>query len=130
MKVGMSITVMLLIVVALSAATVAETQPRHVLGFGIPAFGTLHYDETNSLASVSGFNLALGFSTRQFKNESGLQPNRFNSYSGWGTLLFIIPYVEIGAYYLIPIAGGDQYLVLDFGLLYYFLPRMGISVYY
>ncbi len=121
---------MLSIVAALSSIALGSTQPEHVLGFEIPAFGTLHYDEANQLTDVSGFNLALGFSTRHFTVNGGLQPARFNSYTGWGTLLLIIPYIEIGTCYAIPVGGGDQYLVIDFGLLYYFIPRIGISLFY
>jgi len=122
--------VTVLLVVALFGIATATTQPEHVFGFGIPAFGTLHYDEANQLADVSGFNLALGFSTRHFSANGGLQPGRFNSYTGSGTLLLIIPYIEIGTCYPAPVGGGDQYLVIDFGLLYYFIPRIGISLYY
>jgi hypothetical protein len=125
-----SIMAMLLVVVALPGIATATTQPEHVFGFGIPAFGTLHYDEANELTDVSGFNLALGFSTRHFTVNGGLRPGRFNSYTGWGTLLLIIPYIEIGTCYPVPVGGGDQYLVIDFGLLYYFIPRIGISLYY
>ncbi|TSA49195.1 hypothetical protein D4R47_04260 [archaeon] len=125
-----SIIAVMLLVVALPGTATGSTQPGHVLGLGIPAIGTLHYDEANELTSVSGFNLALGFSTRHFTITEGLKPGRFNSYTGWGTLLLIIPYIEIGTCYPIPMGGGDQYLVIDFGLLYYFIPRIGISLYY
>ena len=125
-----SIIVVLLVVMAWTGIATATTQPEHVFGFGIPAFGTLHYDEANQLVDVSGFNLALGSSTRHFTVIGGLKPDRFNSYTGWGTLLLIIPYIEIGTCYPIPIGGGNQYLVIDFGLLYYFIPRIGISLYY
>jgi len=125
-----TISIMLLVVAALSGAAAGSTQPGHVLGLGIPAIGTLHYDEANQLTSISGFNLALGFSTRHFTVDGGLQSGRFNSYTGWGTWALIIPYIEIGACYPILVGGGDQYLVIDFGLLYYFIPRIGISLYY
>ena len=120
-----TISIMLLVVAALSGAAAGSTQPGHVLGLG-----TLHYDEANHLRSISGFNLALGFSTRHFTVDGGLQSGRFNSYTGSGTWALIIPYIEIGACYPILVGGGDQYLVIDFGLLYYFIPRIGISLYY
>ena len=127
-KIG--IMMMFLVLVAFSGVATATAQPGHVLGLGIPTFGTLRYDETNQLTDVSGFNLALGFSTRHFTVIGGLKPDRFNSYTGWGTWALIIPYIEIGTCYPIPVGGGDQYLVIDFGLLYYFIPHIGISLYY
>ena len=106
---------------------VAADGPKTMIGFSLPTVGFVNYDESGNITSVTGLNLALGFSARYFFN--GLQPNRFNGYWGWGTLVLILPYFEIGTAYAFPVGGGDQYIVLDIGLLY-IVPYIGLSVYF
>lgn len=106
---------------------VAADGPKMVIGFSLPTIGFVNYDKSGNISSVTGFNIALGFSARYFFD--GLQPNRFNGYWGWGTLVLLLPYLEIGTAYAFPVGGGDQYFVLDIGLLY-IVPYIGLSIYF
>jgi len=107
----------------------ATDQPNTILGFSLPTFGSVHYDDAGNLRSVTGFNLGLGYSARHFRAEDGLQPNRFNGYWGWGTILLLLPYFEFGVSYPFEIAGGTQYVVLDLGFVY-IIPTVGLSIYF
>ena len=109
----------------------AELPPgalEHVLGLGFPTIGSIRYDDEGNLDRVSGFNLGLGWSFRYFTGDPW-EPEAFNSYWGWGTIALIIPYVEFGFSYPIPISEGDRFLVIDFGLLY-LIPYFQFSMYY
>jgi hypothetical protein len=117
------------LVCCLGAETAVAEGPRSVIGLSLPTFGFIHYNDEGQLVSVTGFNVGLGYSARYFFAKDGLQPNRFNGYWGWGTMVLILPYVEIGTAYPIAIAEGTQYVVFDLGLLY-IVPYIGISVYY
>ncbi|MCK4391627.1 hypothetical protein KAX17_01815 [Candidatus Bipolaricaulota bacterium] len=107
----------------------ASDRPETILGFSLPTFGSVHYDDEGNLKSVTGFNLGLGYSTRYYRAENGLQPNRFNGYWGWGTILLLLPYFEFGVSYPFEIAGGTQYVVLDLGFIY-IVPAIGLSIYF
>ena len=104
-------------------------RPTSMVGFSLPTFGTIHYDDEGNLKSVTGFNIGLGFSARHFLPADGLRANRFNAFWGWGTFLLIIPYVEFGVSYPFEIAQGTQYFVIDLGLLY-ITPFIQLSIYY
>lgn len=127
-KLAFTLTTCLVALVAVCArADVAR--PAHMLGFSAPTYGTVHYDDQGSLKSVTGFNIGLGYSARYFTSNGGLEPNRFNGYWGWGTVLLILPYFEFGVSYPFEIAGGSQYFVIDLGLVY-IVPYIQFSIYY
>jgi len=115
--------------VSIGLAETAAEGPHTVIGLSLPTFGTVHYNDAGQITRVTGFNIGLGYSARYFYAEDGLQPNRFNGYWGWGTVVLILPYIEFGTAYPIPVGEGDQYIVFDFGLLY-IVPYIGISVYF
>lgn len=96
------------------------------MGFGFPTFGKLHY-EAGYLTRMSGFNLGLGYSARYYTAAKGFQPDRFNFYWGWGTVLLILPYVEFGWTYAFEIARGEQFLNLTIGFLY-IIPHLELSI--
>ena len=106
----------------------AAEGPHTVIGFSLPTIGVVHYNDAGQITSVTGFNIALGYSARYFYAKDGLQSNRFNGYWGWGTVILILPYIEFGTAYPIPVGEGDQY-VFDLGLIY-IVPYIGVSVYF
>lgn len=131
-KKSLLLTVMIVAVLILGATTALANQvahPEHMLGFSLPTYGTVHYDDAGNLRSLTGFNIGLGYSARYFTSEDGLKPNRFNGYWGWGTILFIVPYLEFGVSYPFEIANGTQYFVIDLGVLY-LAPYIQFSVYF
>jgi|GEM_PF-3034160 hypothetical protein len=95
---------------------------------GLPRFGFIYYNRAGRISKIAGFNLALGYSERRFFGD-GLQPERFNGYWGFGTVLLIIPYIELGVAYPIPISEGAQYIVINAGVIY-IVPQVGVSVYF
>jgi len=115
--------------VSIGLVGAAAEGPHTVIGFSLPTIGVVHYNEAEQITSVTGFNIGLGYSARYFYAEDGLQPNRFNGYWGWGTIALILPYIEFGTAYPIPVGRGDQYIVFDLGLIY-IIPYIGVSVYF
>ena len=103
--------------------------PEHVVSLGFPTYGNINYDDAGNLRSLTGFNIALGYSARYFTSEDGLKPNRFNTYWGWGTIFFIVPYLEFGVSYPFELANGDQYVVISLGLLY-IAPYIQFALYF
>ena len=96
----------------------SPAHPEHVASLGFPTYGSVNYNDAGNLISLTGFNIALGYSARYFMAEDGLQPNRFNTYWGWGTVFILIPYLEFGVSYPFELANGDQYVVVSLGLIY------------
>ena len=131
-KRSLLLLVMIVAVLILGTTTPLAAQvahPEHVLGFSLPTYGAVNYDDAGNLRNLTGFNIGLGYSARYFTSEDGLKPNRFNGYWGWGTILLIVPYLEFGVSYPFEIASGSQYFVIDLGLLYIF-PYIQLSVYF
>lgn len=86
--------------------------------------GWITRDNDGRVTGESGFNIGLGVSFRYYGSQ-GLQPGRSNWYWGWGTVLFIVPYLEGGvAWKLSPQEGG---LVLYLGL-WYLYPYLELSI--
>lgn len=108
--------------------TAADGTPfESTLGLSLPSFGRVHYSEEGVLNKLTGFNLGLGYSVRYYNR--GFEVEAFNLYWGWGTVLLLIPYVEFGLSYPLPIGEKGNLLVLDLGVVY-IAPRLGISILY
>lgn len=106
------------------------TGPNMTVGLGsLPSVGWTHFDDAGNLVRVTGFNLALGYSARYFTGAGGLQPDSFNFYWGWGTVILLLPYVEFGWLYTIPMGERSQYFVIDLGFVY-IIPRIGLGIYF
>jgi len=104
--------------------------PDMTIGLGsFPSLGWTGFDEQGNLVRATGFNLGLGYSARYFYGEGGLRPEQFNPYWGWGTFVLIIPYLEFGWLYTLPMGGQDQYFAIDLGFIY-ILPRIGLGFYF
>jgi len=105
-------------------------EPGITVGLGsLPTIGWTHFDDAGNLVRVTGLNLALGYSARYFTSVDGLQPDRFNNYWGWGTFALIIPYLEFGWLYAIPMGAGSDLFAIDLGFIYIF-PRIGLGFYF
>ena len=118
-----------LIIGAITALADQVAHPEHVISLGFPTYGNINYDDAGNLRSLTGFNIALGYSARYFTSEDGLKPNRFNGYWGWGTIFFIVPYLEFGVSYPFELANGDQYGVISLGL-FYIVPHIQFALYF
>jgi hypothetical protein len=121
------VVVLTLLVLAAAPAVGAEPVDR-VIGLAFPTFGWIDYNDDGALAKVSGINLGLGYSVRYFSTDPWI-PEELNFYWGWGTVALIVPYIEFGFSYPIPISDGDRYLVIDLGLLY-LVPYVQFSMYF
>ena len=110
-------------------AGAAEQEPDRLFGLSFPSFGSVRYNDEGEIHRTSGLNLTLGYSSRRYTGDGGVQPNQFNPYWGWGTLILVIPYVEFGLSYPFALADGDQFVVVDIGLLY-FIPYISFSIWY
>ncbi len=106
-----------------------EMEPDQLFGLSLPTFGSVKYNDDGEIYRTQGLNLGLGFSRRNYTSEGGLQPDRFNTYWGWGTVLLVIPYIEFGLSYPLSIADGEQFIVFDVGL-FYIAPYISISIWY
>ncbi len=105
-------------------------EPGMTVGLGsLPTIGWTHFDDGGNLVRVTGLNLALGYSARYYTPDDGLRPDRFNNYWGWGTFALIIPYLEFGWLYAIPMGEGPQLFTIDLGFIYIF-PRIGLGFYF
>jgi len=108
--------------------TKADGSPfERSFGLAFPTFGTIHYSDEGLINKMTGFNLALGYSARYYRD--GLVPEDFNTYWGWGTLALLIPYVEFGVSYPFEVGDKGNLLVLDLGLIY-IAPRIGLFLVY
>ncbi|MEM2002836.1 MAG: trypsin-like peptidase domain-containing protein [Candidatus Methanomethylicaceae archaeon] len=86
--------------------------------------GWLARDDEGRIVRESGFNIGFGVSFRYYGNQ-GLQPGRPNWYWGWGTVLLVFPYLEVGlSWKLNPEEGG---FVFHLGL-WYFYPYLELSI--
>ena len=106
-----------------------DQEPDRLFGVSFPSFGSVRYNDEGEIHRTSGLNLTLGYSSRHYTGDGGVQPNQFNSYWGWGTLVLVIPYVEFGLSYPFALGDGDQFVVIDVGLLY-FIPYISFSIWY
>jgi len=106
-----------------------DQEPNRLFGLSFPSFGSVRYNDEGQIRRTSGLNFALGFSARYYTGDEGLQPNRFNPYWGWGTLVIVLPYIEFGLSYPFELADGEQFAVIDIGLLY-FIPYVSVSIWY
>jgi len=111
------------------AAWADDQEPNRLLGVSFPSLGSVRYNDEGQIHRTSGLNLALGFSTRYYTGDGGLQPNQFNPYWGWGTLVLVVPYIEFGLSYPFELGDGDQFAVIDIGLIY-IIPYITFSIWY
>lgn len=128
---GWSVLVAVCFLMALSPVAIgADGKPGMTVGLGsLPTIGWTRFNENGQLVAVTGFNLGLGYSARYFRTEDGLQPDRFNNYWGWGTVALIIPYIEFGWLYAMPMGSKGGLFVIDLGFIY-ILPHIGLGFYF
>lgn len=93
--------VMTMLMVISSGALAAE-KPEYVIGWAFPNFGWVQYNDADQITGYKGFNLGFGYSSKTYY-EPGVEMDDFNNYWGWGTLAFIVPYLNIGTDYAIPV---------------------------
>jgi hypothetical protein len=125
---AIGIAALLMVIVVVTVPAMGKEPLERVLGLGFPTIGRIHYDDDGALAKLTGFNLGLGYSVRYFSTDPW-KPEELNFFWGWGTIALIVPYIEFGFSYPIPISDGDRFLVIDFGLLY-LVPYVQFSMYY
>ncbi|PRX31813.1 hypothetical protein BX659_105144 [Orenia metallireducens] len=77
----------------------ASANAEMMIGLDLPHVGWAKRNEEELITVYKGFNLALGYSQKNYF-ELGLRVGQFNPYWGWGTILLIIPYVEVGRDYI------------------------------
>lgn len=102
-----------------------ENKPGMQIGLAFPTVGWHAFNDEGEIKNVSGINIGLGYSWKTFPD--GLTPGEFNFFWGWGTIVLIVPYLEVGVRY--PIEMNDDatnLLNIDFGL-FYLAPYIGIS---
>lgn len=100
---GRTFWVSVVVVAALAPLAWSQTQPSWLMGFDLPTIGWVRYDKDGAIRGTWGINLGLGVSSRTFTAKDGLQPERLNFFWGWGTVGLIIPYLELGVTYPLPI---------------------------
>jgi len=88
----------------------------------IPWFvlSSTNYNKEGELAGCVGINIGLGISFRTFLT-SIMQADYFSVYWGWGTVLLILPYVEIGVIY------QTDRVAIDVGT-WWIYPRVGLVI--
>lgn len=101
---------------------------NNTVGFALPTYGWIHYNQAGRIKSLTGFNAGLGYSWRGYFGK-GVKLNQFNGYWGWGTVVLIVPYLELGTTYALPIGEANQILAIDVGLIYIF-PNLGFSIWF
>lgn len=119
------------LVAALGQVTLAQQnqfKPSTLIGLTVTlAWAHADYGEAGYIKEVTGINWLVGF-TKRFYSGTGLRPGLFNFYWGFGTLALILPYIEWGFTYVIPLGGGEQLLNIDIGFLYLVAPHIGFNL--
>ncbi len=87
--------------------------PEYTVGLDFPSFGWANYDENDQLIGYRGFNLGLGYSQKTYFSPA--EYDNFNPYWGWGTVIALWPYVNVGADYIIPVGDDDSGQYFSFG---------------
>ena len=113
-------------ILVLSLALFAESkdlsQVNTQIGFDFPTIAKVNHNEDGQIVSLLGANVGLGISYKKYFNP--VQPNKINPYWGVGTVAILVPYVAVGADYVMDsglyIGGGVVYLApeLHFGFLF------------
>ena len=94
----------------------------NTFGIGFPNFGSLMRNNFGQIIGVSGFNVLLGYSQKNYFKP--LKTGIFNGYWGWGTYLLIVPYVDLGVDYVMD---SGFYLGGTIGLSLLF-PMIGVDI--
>ena len=120
------VSLALLVPVVGFAQDAAPQKPTTQIGLGFIAYASTHFDDEGVFKSVSGINWALGYSKRNYF--SGLTAGQFNPYWGWGSIVLLIPYVELGTTYAIGL-NDDKTNLLNFNMgIIYVIPYVTMSV--
>jgi|GEM_PF-2111539 len=77
-------------------------------------FGTAEFSG-GKIISFKGYNLGLGLSNRRYSKIAGM-----NLYFEYGSVLFVVPYFEVG------ISFGKENFFADLGLFWFALPYLGL----
>lgn len=88
--------------------------------------GWLRWDDAGRLTEIWGYHIGLGVWFRYY-GARGFVTGQGNWYWGWGTVLFIVPYLEIGVAW--KFGSQDQGLVLHLGL-WLIYPCLDLSIHF
>ena len=68
------------------------------IGLDLPSIAKVNHNEDGQIVSLLGANIGLGISYKKYF--SPLEASKFNPYWGVGTVAIIVPYVQVGADYV------------------------------
>lgn len=106
----MAIFILSSTIVGASNDIVMEGEADTMIGLDFPSYGKAKINDQNQVVGYEGFNLGLGYSAKNYFDP--LKKEEFNPYWGWGTVILIIPYGEIGGDYVFkPNEDGDFWTI-------------------
>lgn len=97
-----ALTLVLLVTAGVGAADlsdVAKETPEKTIGIDLPQYGWAMKNDQGQITGYRGFNLLVGYSQKNYF-EPGLKTEQFNPYWGWGTVIVLFPYAEVGGDYI------------------------------
>jgi len=93
------VSLFLLTTVAGAEGELIEKSSDKMIGFDMPSYGWAQHNEQGQITGYKGFNFGLGYSEKIYF-EPGLKEGEWNNYWGWGTVLVLVPYGEVGTEYV------------------------------
>ena len=115
-------TVILVCSMAFAGSTSPALSSR--AGLGLLAYGKAIYGGNSQIIGYQGINWGIGYTAQYYFDKNGMQPNKFNPFWQWGTVLLILPYIGIGGDYVIANKTSD--IILTIGTIYIY-PYLGLS---
>ena len=116
------LTFIFVLSILLFAETKDLSQVNTQIGLYLPSIAKVNHNENGQIVSLFGANLGIGISYKKYFQP--VETNKFNPCWGVGTIAIIVPYVAVGADYVMDngfyIGGGLVYLAheVHFGVLF------------